>query len=413
MERATEALERALDCVHCGLCLSSCPTYRATGREQSSPRGRIYLFRSAAEGRLPLDAIAEEAGLCLGCRGCETACPSGVQFGHLLELVRAELTSAGLRVGATARLERFVLQSVIPVRRRLRLVFDLLSAFQGVRLDRWLRRWLPGRLGELLDLLPPVPARRQRRGLPERIPAEGRRRGTVALFTGCVMSELFADVNAATARVLARNGFDVLVPPQQSCCGALQAHAGDETTARKLGRANADAFGDVTAVIVNSAGCGAALRELPNWIGDAGADLAGRVRDVCEFLDEVGMRELPKRIEARVCYDDPCHLVHGQGVAAAPRRLLEAIPGVALVEHAEASACCGAAGTYNLVQPAMSRAVRDRKIGALEAAAPDIVATGNPGCLMQLRAGVRERGLEARVVHPVVLLDEAGGAATS
>lgn len=413
MERAPEAIERALDCVHCGLCLSSCPTYRATGREQSSPRGRIYLFRSAAEGRLPLDAIADEAGLCLGCRACETACPSGVQFGRLLELVRAELSDSGLPASSTARIERFALRSVIPEPRRLRLLFDLLSAFQGVRLDRLFRRWLPGRLGELLALLPPVPARRLRLGLPERIPAEGARRGTVALFTGCVMSELFADVNAATARVLARNGFDVVVPRDQGCCGALHAHAGDEPTARKLGRANAGVFGDVTAVVVNSAGCGAALRELPNWIGERGSDLAGRVRDVCEFLDEVGMRELPGRVEARVCYDDPCHLVHGQGVDAAPRRLLGAIPGVTLVEHAEASACCGAAGTYNLVQPGMSRSVRDRKLDALAAAAPDVVATGNPGCLMQLRAGVRERGLPARVVHPVVLLDEAAGVAAS
>ena len=413
MKHAAEALERSLDCVHCGLCLSSCPTYRATGREQSSPRGRIYLFRSAAEGRLPLDAVAEEASLCLGCRACETACPSGVQYGRLLELVRADVADAGLRSDGAARLERFALRSVVSKPRRLRALFDAVGAFQALRLDRLVFRWLPGRLGEWIALLPPVPSRRRRRALPQRIPAEGTRRGTVALFTGCVMSELFADINAATARVLARNGFDVVVPREQGCCGALHAHAGDESFAQRLGRTNAGAFPDVDAVIVNSAGCGAALRELPHWIGTQGADLAGRVRDVCEFLDEVGLRESPGRLDARVCYDDPCHLVHGQRVSEAPRRLLRRIPGLTLVEHAEASACCGAAGTYNVMQPDMSSAVRDRKLDALETAAPDVIATGNPGCLMQLRAGVLGRGLTARVVHPVTLLDEAGSGSRS
>lgn len=408
MERAGEVLERSLDCVHCGLCLSSCPTYRATGREQSSPRGRIYLFRNAAEGRIPLDAVAAEAGLCLGCRACETACPSGVQFGRILELVRADVADAGLRRGLAARLERLALRSVVPRPRRLRAFVDVLSALQGARLDRVLGRLLPGRLGALLSLVPPVPPRRLRRALPERIPADGTRRGTVALFSGCVMSELFADVNAATARVLARNGFDVVVPRKQGCCGALHAHAGDEAFAQRLGRANAEAFGDVAAVIVNSAGCGAALRELPHWIGAPGENLAGRVRDVCEFLDEVGLRAPPGRVEARVCYDDPCHLVHGQRVSDAPRRLLRRIPGLTLVDHGEASACCGAAGTYNLTQPAMSRAVLERKLDALEAAAPDVIATGNPGCAMQLRSGALARGLAVRVVHPVTLLDEAG-----
>ncbi|HJO23874.1 MAG: heterodisulfide reductase-related iron-sulfur binding cluster [Myxococcota bacterium] len=408
MEHAGEILRYSLDCVHCGLCLSSCPTYRATGCEQSSPRGRIYLFRNASEGRLALEAVAEEAGLCLGCRACETACPSGVQFGRMLELVRADVAAAGLRRDLPARLERFMLRSVVARPRRLRALFDALRAFQGVRLDRLLRRLLPERFEELFSLLPPVPPRRQRRALPERISAKGSRRGTVGLFTGCVMSEFYADVNASTARVLTRNGFDVVVPQGQGCCGALHAHAGDETFAGRLGRANAGVFGDVAAVIVNSAGCGAELRELPNRIGAEGDDLAGRIRDVCEFLDEVGLREPLGRLDARVCYDDPCHLVHGQRVSEAPRRLLQQIPGLTLLEHAEASACCGAAGTYNLTKPRMSGVVRDRKLDALEAAAPDVIATGNPGCLIQLRAGVLSRGLPARVVHPVTLLEEAG-----
>jgi len=255
-----------------------------------------------------------------------------------------------------------------------------------------------------------VPARAERRRPPARIPARGERRGSVGFFVGCVMPELFGDVNAATLRVLAHNGFDVVVPSAQGCCGALQAHAGDEATAAALARANVAAFAafpGLDAVILNSAGCGAALRDAAHWLPGEAAPLAASVRDVSEFLAEVGLRPPGGRVEARVCYDDPCHLVHGQRVASAPRELLRAIPGIELVEHAEPAACCGAAGTYNLTHPEMSRAVLARKLDALEAAAPDVVATGNPGCLMQLRAGLRERGLAMRVEHPVTLLDSA------
>jgi glycolate oxidase iron-sulfur subunit len=222
------------------------------------------------------------------------------------------------------------------------------------------------------------------------------------------MPELFGATNRATARVLARNGFDVVVPSGQGCCGALHAHAGDEDTARALLERNLEAFGpaDVDALVVNSAGCGAHLRGAGHWL-PAGAGLAARVRDVSEFLMESGLRPPTGRVEARVCYDDPCHLIHGQGVKDAPRRLLESIPGVALVPHADAAACCGAAGIYNLTHPEMSRAVLARKLDALADADPDVIATGNPGCLMQIAQGAAERGLRARVAHPVQLLDEA------
>ncbi len=394
-----------LDCVHCGLCLSSCPTYRETGRETSSPRGRIYLMRGVAEGRIPLGAVEEEAWLCLGCRACETACPSGVRFGSLLEKTRASVP----RRGWAGHLEAFALRRVVPHRRRLRLLVGALAAVQRLGLDALGARLLP-RLRESQRLLPPIPPRAQRAPLPPRIPAEGARRGCVALLEGCVMPELFGPVNAATARVLTRNGFDVVVPEGQGCCGALQAHAGDASLAAGLAERNLRAFAAarVDAVVVNSAGCGAALREYGDWLGAPGAELAGRVRDVCEFLDEVGLAAPPGRLEARVCYDDPCHLLHGQGVGEAPRRLLAAIPGLELVPHDDAAACCGAAGTYNLTQPEMSRAVLARKLASLAAAAPDVIASGNPGCLMQLRAGALGAGLRARVAHPVELLDEAG-----
>ena len=257
--------------------------------------------------------------------------------------------------------------------------------------------------------MPPVPPAEQRAALPPGAPAHGEPRGRVALFVGCVMPELFGDVHRATLRVLARNGFEVEVPRGQGCCGALQAHSGDLERARKLARRNARAFdtAQLDAVILNSAGCGAAMQECEHWLPGEGNDLASKVWDVSEFLDKRGIAKPTRAISARVCYDDPCHLVHGQRVSNAPRRLLEQIPGLELVPHAEPFACCGAAGIYNLTQPAMSNEVLSRKLDSLAKADPDVIATGNPGCLMQLRAGVKARGLKARVLHPIELLDAA------
>jgi glycolate dehydrogenase iron-sulfur subunit len=400
---------KSLDCVHCGMCLPACPTYRETGREQSSPRGRIYLMRGIAEGRIELgDLIRDEAHLCLGCRACETVCPSGVQYGAMVERTREEVRRAGLREDWLARAERALLRHLVPHRRRLRLAFDLLAIAQRLGLDRAVAHLLPERVASARALLPPLPARHLRRALPPLVPARGERRGRVAFLTGCVMPELFPGTNAATVRVLAHNGFDVVVPRGQGCCGALQAHAGDVDTARELARRNLAAFGEVEIVVTNSAGCGAALRDAEHWL-PGGEALAAKVRDVCEWLDEVGLRPPAGRVDARLCYDDPCHLVHGQKVSAAPRRLLAAIPGIEIVPHADPGACCGAAGTYNLTQPAMSHAVLERKLDSLAAADPDLVATGNPGCLMQLRAGLAARGLRAQAVHPVDLLDGAYG----
>ncbi|HEX2486839.1 MAG TPA: heterodisulfide reductase-related iron-sulfur binding cluster [Myxococcota bacterium] len=402
-----------LDCVHCGLCLPACPTYRVTGRETSSPRGRVALMRGVAEGRLALDALAEEAYLCLGCRACETACPSGVRFGALLEETRAAVERAGLRSGVAKRIETFALGAVIPKPRRLRLAVDLVALAQRLRLDRLARALLPARVARLVALAPAVPPRAERARLPARIAPLAPMRGRVALFEGCIMPELFGAVNAATARVLAREGFEVVVPRGQGCCGALQAHAGNPAAARDLAAANVAAFaqGEVDAVVVNSAGCGAALREAGDWLGPAGAGLAARVRDVCEFLDDVGLRGAYGPVRGTLCYDDPCHLIHGQRVDAAPRRLLARIPELRLVPHADPGSCCGAAGIYNLTHAAMSNAILDRKLDALAAADPDWIATGNPGCILQLRSGVAARGLRASVVHPVELLDRAAAAA--
>jgi Fe-S oxidoreductase len=392
------------------MCLPACPTYRETGRETSSPRGRIYLMRAVAEGRLPLgEVLAEEAYLCLGCRACETACPSGVRFGALLERTRAEVDRAGLRPGLATRAERFALRHVVPRPGRLRALVGLLAIAQRLGLDAAALRLLPASARGMHGLLPRIPPRPARRPLPGLTPAQGARRGRVAFFAGCIMPELFGTVNRATLRVLARNGFDVVVPRGQGCCGALQAHAGDDAFAHRLARRNLAAFDprDVDAIVSNSAGCGAALREAKDWLPGEAEPFSARVRDVCELLDEAGLRAPAGRVALRVCYDDPCHLVHAQKVKDAPRRVLGAIPGLVLVPHDDPASCCGAAGTYNLTHRAMSSAVLARKLDALAAADPDAIATGNPGCLMQIAAGARARGLRARVVHPVELLDES------
>jgi len=402
--------ERTLDCVHCGLCLQACPTYLETGREGSSPRGRIYLLRAVAENRSPLsDVVSDEAYLCLGCRACETACPSGVRFGSMLELARAEIDRSGLRRGWAFRLERWALRGLIANPRRLSFAISLLRAVQWLYVDRLVAGLLPKTWRDLCALAPRVPPAVERRPLPTFTPALGEKRGRVALFVGCVMPELFGAINAATVRVLSRNGFEVVIPESQGCCGALHAHTGDLDFARGLARRNLEAFAgvDFDAVIVNSAGCGSVLRQLEEWLAGEGAALADRVRDVSEFLDAAGLRPPEGRIESTVCYDDPCHLVHGQKVDAAPRRLLAQIPGIELQAHDDPAGCCGAAGIYNLTHRAMSRAVLDRKMQSLRAVDPDYVATGNPGCLIQLRGGAAAAGLRAAVVHPIEILDLA------
>jgi glycolate oxidase iron-sulfur subunit len=397
--------EATLDCVHCGLCLPHCPTYQETGRESSSPRGRIYLMRGVAEGRLPIDdeRVVEEAYFCLACRACESACPAGVRYGHLVESLRAEIDAHGARSRLARALERLALRGVIGRPASLRAGFALLRIYQRTGLQTLARRTgLVGLLGPLADaerLLPRVPPREE---LPVLVPARGPRRGRVALFTGCVMRELFSATNAATARVLAENGFEVEVPRGQRCCGALHLHSGDPAAAARLRRANRSAFHleRLDAVILNSAGCGASLRE-------AGDELAHRVRDVSEFLHEAGLRAPTHELRLRVAYDDPCHLLHGQKVREAPRALLRSIPGLELFDLPGAADCCGAAGIYNLTHPETSRRLLERKVGALRDTRPDVVATGNPGCLLQLGRGIREAGLPVEVLHPVDLLDRA------
>ncbi|HTO54421.1 MAG TPA: (Fe-S)-binding protein [Myxococcota bacterium] len=402
--------QATLDCVHCGLCLPHCPTYQETGRESSSPRGRIYLMRGVAEERIPLDSlVVEEMSFCLACRACESACPAGVRYGHLVESMRAEIDARGARGRLARALERFALRGVIASPRRLERLFGLLRRYQKSGLQRAVRA------SRLLALVPPL-ARMERMlpplDAPHRppllVPAEGARRGRVAFFAGCVMPELFGRANAATIEVLARNGFEVEIPAGQVCCGALHLHSGDPETAEKLHRANRVAFrtDTVDAIIVNSAGCGAALK-------DRADPFARKVKDATEFLAEAGLRAKPGALPLRVAYDDPCHLLHGQRIAAAPRALLSAIPELELFDLPGHRDCCGAAGIYNVTQPEMAAKLLARKLQAIHDTAPDVVATGNPGCLLQIGSGVRAQSLAVEVLHPLELLARAYGATHS
>ncbi len=401
-------------CVHCGFCLPTCPTYAVLGVEMDSPRGRIKLMQTVWDGRIDVAStgFTQHIDACLDCRACETACPSGVEYGKLVEGARAELELARKR-GPAARLVRWlafrwllphpaVLTAFAP--------FSVLAKRLGT--GAVLMTIGLGRLGGLLAL---VPSRASSRALPATFAAEGHRRGRVALFTGCVMRAAFADTNAATARVLARNGIEVIVPEVQTCCGALHAHAGARDDSRALARRNIAALEtlEVDAFIVNAAGCGAHLKEYgwllkddPAWSDRAGA-FASRIRDASEYLAGVGLVARPGALRARAAYDDPCHLLHGQKIKDQPRELLAAIPGLELVPLVEADMCCGSAGTYNVTQPELSKALLDRKMVNVLASGAEMLITANPGCQMQLEAGVQASGARVTVVHLMDVLDRA------
>jgi glycolate oxidase iron-sulfur subunit len=410
-------LEDIRKCVHCGICLPQCPTYRVLGEEMDSPRGRIYLMRAASEGRIGVtDALTRHLDLCLGCRACETACPSGVPFGELLEAARGQIhrQGRGTQRGAFAS---FVYR-VLPNPRRLGALLMPLRLYQRsglrsvVRASRLLR--VSPRLAAMEAMLPDVPAQVP---LPEVTLARGTRRGRVGLLTGCVQRHLFPHVNRDTVKLLSLAGYDVVVPRAQGCCGALDLHAGRIDEFRTQATALCGAFSaDLDFVVTNAAGCGSAMKEYGHWVRDARTkDFADRVRDVSEVLAKV---ELPlTRIEATVTYHDACHLAHGQRVRGEPRELLRRIPGLTLVELPESDLCCGSAGVYNLFEPDMADRLLERKVARVVETGARIVATGNPGCLLQITKGLRARGVTVEVVHPIELLArsarEANGNASS
>jgi glycolate oxidase iron-sulfur subunit len=438
LARALEAEERKLlACVHCGLCLEACPTYVQTGDENDSPRGRLYLMRAVEEARLALDAqtFTRHIDRCLGCRACESACPAGVEYGQLLEAARADISSGGSKRGWTSRALRLVLRHVWTRPARLRLAFTLTRLLRDSRLPDLLLRskltkLLPARLELALALLDgsrAAPLRVESAtvisgSVPPAV-AGGTvpllvRRGAEAaalLFEGCVTEGLFARVNRATARVLVANGCGARAPRGQVCCGALHAHAGDLEGARQLARRNVDAFEDSggAAVVTNAGGCGAMLASYAHLLaGDAeyaarAREFAARVRDVSQQLAATDLRAGAALDEQTAVYDASCHLLHGQKARVEPLRLLGSVRGVRLVPLEGSEDCCGGAGVYNLMETELSARVLGAKLERVRATGAAVLATGNPGCHMQLAAGSRLAGLRLRVVHPVELLDES------
>jgi glycolate oxidase iron-sulfur subunit len=394
--------ELFLDCVHCGLCTSACPTYVELGTEADSPRGRIYLMRSVTDGRVPLnDEVRHHLDLCLDCRACESACPSGVQYGKLIEPFRIHIAKGQPVAPSLNFLQKFLLFHVTPFADRMRLALWPARIMQKLGLDTviegsGLNRLLPSSVRQLQAMLPRLVASPGR--LPEILPAEGKRRKRVALFTGCAADAFFPQTNLATARILQKNGCEVWTPRNQVCCGALHYHAAQENPAKDLAQRNCEVFfakgietiaDQVDAVIVNAAGCGAMLKDYGHLLErsperEQARKFASRVRDLSEFLVEIGPVMPQHPLKIRAAYQDACHLCHAQQIRKQPRQLLEMIPGLELVPIAEPEICCGAAGSYNLTQPEMSERLGRRKVENIRAAKVDAVLSSNVGCLLQM-----------------------------
>ncbi|ASR33895.1 glycolate oxidase [Prauserella marina] len=408
---ATHPPERELldDCVHCGFCLPTCPTYQLWGEEMDSPRGRIYLMDLAERGEIELEgAFTEHIDACLGCMACVTSCPSGVQYDRLLEATRPQIERNVPRQRSD-KLFRDGIFALFPYRRRLRAAAILGLAYQKLGLSKVAEKVLPPRLAAAQALLPPVRLRSAFAKLPRRVRARTPVRRRVALLSGCVQDVFFHDVNVATQRVLAAEGCEVLTPREQGCCGALGLHAGraDHATARAKDTIATFEKLPVDDIVVNVAGCGSSMKEYgalladdPEWARRAAA-FSAKVKDISEVLADLSPVAERHPITAKVAYHDACHLGHAQGVRQAPRKVLRTIPGVDLVDLPEAELCCGSAGIYNMVQPEPAAELGERKAGNIRAVKPDLLVTANPGCLLQIR---RYLGDEIPMLHPVQLL---------
>lgn len=402
-------------CVHCGFCLPACPTYQLWGNEADSPRGRIYLIKAAYDGSARIsDEWVKHFDSCLGCVSCMTACPSGVDYGKLIEATRAQIERRYERPPGE-RLFRGLLLAVLPHLGRLRVARVLLGLYQRLGIRALFARsgvlkLLTPRLRVLEALAPSVSAHQPS---PPLTAAAGPRKLRVGFVLGCVQREFLSHINAASLRVLAADGCEVVAPPSQPCCGALLVHAGEEARAQELARQMIDCFEreSVDAIVVNAAGCGSNLKEYGHLLRDDPAyaerarQFAGKCRDISELLVELGARAPRHALPLRAAVHDACHLRHAQRIHAQPRALLAAIPELQLVDVPEPALCCGSAGVYNLLQPSAAEQLADRKAEWIESLAPDVVATGNPGCLLQLSLALRRRGSRTRVVHLVELLD--------
>jgi glycolate oxidase iron-sulfur subunit len=406
------------DCVHCGFCLPTCPTYVLWGQEADSPRGRIHLMKLRRDGRETVSAsFVTHIDRCLGCMACVTACPSGVQYDSLLEAARPQVEREANR-GLGDRAFRSLIFALFPHPGRLRVLSWPLALYQKLGVQRLLQRsglltLLPLRLQAMERLLPPITLTNER--LPARIAAIGPQRKRVGLLLGCVQRVFFGGVNQATARVLAAEGCEVIVPQAQACCGALAEHAGEELDAMAAARRLIDAFAeaDVETIVVNAAGCGSAmkryghlLRNDPEYAERAKA-FGAKCRDISEVLADLEPRAPRGPVPLRVAYHDACHLQHAQGVRVQPRQLLKGIPGVDVREIGESEICCGSAGIYNLLEPEAATELRDRKVQNILKTGADVIVSGNPGCLLQIATGLEAAGRPMRIMHLVEVVDQS------
>jgi len=418
------SFEKISACVHCGLCLEACPTYRELRVEMDSPRGRIYLMKGILNERIePTEDVLGHLDQCLDCRACETACPSGVEYGSILEKTRTLLEPERSHGLIVKFLRWFLFKKLLPNRKVQQVFFKILWVQQILGLTaigRILGRkgWLPGKLGPMAAQAPRVPLHSFRgrhkkefdlvKGLLSFRAPKAEKKRRVALFTGCLADQLFADVNEATVQVLTRNGCDVDVLASEQCCGALHIHNGARDQEKDLARANVRAFnaGRYDAILTNAPGCSAELRHYAELLdGDAAAKEFGKkIRDISEFLVEIGYTPPQGKLEGKVAYDEPCHLLHAQKISAAPKQVIADLPGLERVPLEEAEACCGSAGLYSITQPKLSKEVLARKIEQVKKSGCDTLVTGNPGCILQLRCGLKDAGLPVKVEHPVVLL---------
>jgi len=402
-------------CVHCGFCLPACPTYVLWGNEMDSPRGRIYLMKMASEGATSMtDHWVQHIDTCLGCMSCMTACPSGVDYGKLIEATRAQVERRHPRSTAE-RLHRWMIFQTFPRIDRLRLLRVFLRAYQKSGLQSLVRgsgllKILPKQLGAMETLMPKLG---ERQNIAAVTAAQGSQRKRVGLLLGCVQREFMPEINAATVRVLAAEGCEVIAPPDQPCCGALMVHAGEEAPALDLARRVIDVFekANVDVVITNAGGCGSNVREYGYQLRDdaqyaeRAARFSARCKDVTEFLEELGPRAPRKSVNLRVAYHDSCHLQHAQRVRTQPRAQISAIPGIEMLELPEATLCCGSAGIYNLIQPDTADQLADRKAQHVTSVRPDVVATGNIGCMLQIAAALERAGQKTPVLHTIQLID--------
>lgn len=404
-------------CIHCGLCLATCPTYIMTGDENDAPRGRIYLMRAVTDGRLAVGPeVRKHLELCLDCRACETACPSGVQYARLIEPFKNAMGKDAPPEARPSWLQRLILHHLFPHPGRVRAALAPARLLQKLGLMDLIERsgalrLLPSTLNRMATMLPKLSGSSKR--LPNVLPPVGPKRARVALFLGCVSDAMYPQTNAATARVLRHNGCEVVIPKGQGCCGAIHYHSGDETGAFDFARRNMDAFNpdDYDAIIVNVAGCGAMLKDyihtLPPEDRDRAHRFAAKIKDISEFLIELGPIQPTCPVNLKATYHDACHLCHGQQIREQPRQLLNMIPGLDLVPLEESEICCGAAGTYNFSHPEMSERLGARKMDHIEATGASAVAMGNVGCILQIARKIKERESPIEILHTVDLLDRA------